>query len=231
MPRKILRLNETSWKRRDVINQEAQSLKSKHNRYDPEISHISAYGDGSVSRTVNKATWDRKKSSSSTKLTSKIIGDNEPRKNHVVNLLIARDISKQLKSIPSIHKDITVYHGWKPTDYHPGQVEGGILKTRGFLSTSMKADIAKNFAYGQFNVTDGSSGHKHYLRIKVPKNHPKAKYIAHLTGYENESEVLIDRNSKLKIHPKPKIFNKDGFKHHIWKADLLESLRTILYGR
>lgn len=93
----------------------------------------------------------------------------------------------------------------------------GILKKHSLISTSIDPKVAHDFS--------APSGDKHILRIHVPEGHPGFYFGNDInrSSKPEEHELLLPRNTTLKIHPKPTLFthgSPDSTKH-VWDAHIV----------
>lgn len=109
-------------------------------------------------------------------------------------------------------KDFHVYSGLhqKPS--------AGKHVHHGYMSTSTNHDQAKRFA-----CDSNKDGHHHMLKIKIKKGSKHGAMIGNHSEFPEESEFLVKRGAKLKVHPKPETFKtKAGVHYHIHHAEIVE---------
>jgi hypothetical protein len=82
-----------------------------------------------------------------------------------------------------------------------------------YTSTSTKRHVAEKFA-----EQVGRSGAQHVLKIHVPAGHPAISLKAHskYQGNNDESEVLLHRDTRLHIHHEPEYDNYTNT--YVWHA-------------
>lgn len=107
--------------------------------------------------------------------------------------------------------DVHVYHGLK--HWHPGDEAakgGGHIKLPAYTSTSI--DKQKSIKFGSANSDDKNH---HILHIHLQKG-DKASYLGTNSSFEDEKEMLLPRNTVLKVHPHFTECLHDGKTHKIW---------------
>lgn len=110
--------------------------------------------------------------------------------------------------------DLHVFHG---TDkFNPGEEAkkgSGRITFPSYTSTSIDPKIASDFA--------GSSSSAHILHIHLEKGQ-RAHYLGSNSHFDHEKEVLLPRNSTIKVNPIPTIVHTgDGDKQHIWHGHVV----------
>ena len=120
-------------------------------------------------------------------------------------------LDKVIASKPLEH-DVHVYHG---TGFHPGQEASKhperLIRLPAYTSTSLKKSIARDFA--------DYKGDRHIIHIHLKKGQ-HASYIADHSSIPEEWEMLLPRNTVLKIHKEPTILSDTN--DHIWHAEVHE---------
>lgn len=106
---------------------------------------------------------------------------------------------EQVLSESSLSKPVMTWRGVSPRVY--GRLEASVGKTvvdHGFTSVTSKENIARNFMNEYADFTRGSTGMKP-IRVFLPKG-AKAFPVAHVySGYHNEHELLIQRNTRYRV--------------------------------
>lgn len=100
---------------------------------------------------------------------------------------------------------------------------GSVMKMPAFTSGTIDPIVADKYAKpSKGEVVD----HKHILRIHVPEGHPGV-YVGNnieKTATAGESEVLLPRDIRLKIHDKPTRFtDSKNVRTHVWDASIVPS--------
>lgn len=111
-------------------------------------------------------------------------------------------IAHHSKPLPS---ETHVYSGIN-FDMHKVAAQGNTVHMPAFTSTSINPRKAQGFAAWNPKHTDMNSigkqrrSHdKHILHFKLPKGYNKGVYIAPVSGYANERELLLDKGQTWKI--------------------------------
>lgn len=100
--------------------------------------------------------------------------------------------------------EVHVYHGIK--HWHPGEEarkNNGYVKIPTYLSTSTNKYVAHRFS------------DRHILHIHM-KPGDKGRYVDHISKHRGEHEMLLPRNTVLKLHPR----NQKVGDHTIWHATI-----------
>ena len=109
----------------------------------------------------------------------------------------ADDIKALDKAISkfNLNEDIVVYRGTEGADFDLSK--GSIITQKGFTSTSTSFETAESYV----NSVESEWMEKPtVLKITVPKGKGRAAFVANTATFvPEESEVLLKRNSKLKI--------------------------------
>lgn len=101
----------------------------------------------------------------------------------------------------NLKEDIVVYRGTEGADFDLSK--GSIITQKGFTSTSTSFDSAESYVT---SVESDWMEQPTVLKITVPKGKGRAAYIANTATFvPEESEVLLKRNSRLKITGTQKI--------------------------
>lgn len=114
-----------------------------------------------------------------------------------------------------LKNDVHVFHG--TYRFNPGEVaakNGGKITLPAYTSTSIDAKQALDFADA------GNSHNSHVIHIHLKKGQSGHYYGDHSAAPE-EKEMLLPRNTTLRIHPKPTIIHSGGGAiTHIWHAHI-----------
>ena len=128
---------------------------------------------------------------------------------------------KNLDHLTSSHKldhDLHVYSG---VGFHPGELtkhSNGILKSPAFISTTHSKHTARSFAR-RTNTVDGNHLSSHIIHLHLKKGE-NAYHTTEHSVLSREHETIIPRDTNLKIHPKPTIYEHGVTKYHIWHAEI-----------
>lgn len=194
-------------KHQDVHNK----LDMDPNKFDkhPGSKHVHKYTDWSydinhnllAKQTGKKKTWHKTEHHT----YHDDIWNKNKKKEHYAQVA---GIDRALKKSKLQH-DTHVFHG--TNTWHPGEQAAkhpeGHVKSAAYLSTSIDQGKAHRFA--------GRGGHKaHILHIHLKKGH-HAMYLGSNSYHHHEKEMLLPRNTTLKIHPKPKVLSCGT---HVWHA-------------
>lgn len=120
------------------------------------------------------------------------------------------------------HKLDHPLHTYSGVGFHPGKLAAqhpeGHVTLPAYTSTSLDKNVAKGFADTAGYVKDkGTPLDKHIIHFKLPKGQ-RGKFIGKNSEYPGEQEYLLPRNTKIKIHPKPKMVKRLGKIYHVWTA-------------
>lgn len=123
-------------------------------------------------------------------------------------------IDRALKASKLEH-DVHVYHG--TYRFNPGELAKksatGHIKSAAYLSTSIDKSKARSFAGGKYNPEAA-----HVLHIHMKKGQ-HGLYLGPRSNFPEEHEMLLPRNTTLKIHPKP---TKLPSGVHVWHAHVVD---------
>lgn len=134
------------------------------------------------------------------------MNSDDPDMKHVSNL---DNIMGKRKSLGGI-----VYTGLG-TKFHRNignMLKRGITHNPSYTSVSNDIEVAKGFSQRD------NEGNHHVLEIHLPKDHPGVFVPPYSFWGESEHETVLPRGMSFKIHPKPKLYNKQGIIYHVWKA-------------
>lgn len=176
-------------------------MSEKHQFNDEEISHISNY---------THSSWQLNEHLYNTAKNKK-----EPGKIFIAGFGKNYDIDGLDKATNkhSLEHDLHIYSGLSFNPHKElSKNKTGLVHLPAFTSTSVSKDIA--FNYAKHNQTGGI---KHILHIHM-KPGDRGAYIDQHSVYNGEHEMLLPRNTTLKVHPKPHIEEKDGHTVHVWRA-------------
>src|SRR5690606_32526555 len=95
------------------------------------------------------------------------------------------------------------------------------VKTKGFLSTSIDRGIARNFGKAHTHYDgpkdsygyQGSTSHKHVLRIKIKPGTKHGAYVDHISSYPGEREFILKPGRKLTFKRKMSVRDWGGGEH------------------
>jgi len=113
-----------------------------------------------------------------------------------------------------------VYSGMH-TDLHKVPTTDGKKKIElhAFTSTSLKHDVAKDFA-PIHDPEKGNMYQRHIIRVKVPKGHHGA-YVDHHSSNAGEKEFVLPRGTKMHVNNKPTHTTTSGnVETHTWDAEI-----------
>jgi hypothetical protein len=124
----------------------------------------------------------------------------------------------------SLPHDLHVYSGVK---WNPGEVAAkhpeGHVHLPAFTSTSTDPYVAHGFArdHAINKATTNSHEHteNHIIHFHL-KEGQTAKYVGHTSEVKDEHEVILPRNTTIKVHPTPDTYEDEysGEKTHVWHA-------------
>jgi hypothetical protein len=86
--------------------------------------------------------------------------------------------------------------------------------------TSMTHDKSRAREFALDKAYKHEDGSKHILHIHMKKT-DKGLHVSHFSHYHDEHETILPRNTKIKIHKKPTIYNDYGSKTHVWHAHII----------
>ncbi len=145
---------------------------------------------------------------------------------------IIKDLVQQLDSVAQKHvtpADMTVYRG---LPVQPNLERGNTFTSKGFMSTSVTPEFAKEWAGSQAHYRSKKlkknpkafskfiqPTYSHIMQITVPKGTPGFYPNSGL-----QKEWVAPRDSKLTVNPKPQIDH--AAKTVTWKADLVSAPRV-----
>ena len=75
----------------------------------------------------------------------------------------------------------------------------GIMRVNHFISTSIDPSIATEHDNFQRVIHDKGIKHTHILHFRLPEGYKHARYIAQISRYTGEHEMLMDRNQQWKL--------------------------------
>lgn len=116
-----------------------------------------------------------------------------------------------------LNHDLHVFHG--TTKFNPGEEaakNGGRIHLPAYTSTSINARNALDFADA------GQSHSSHVIHIHMKKGQ-HGHYLGSNSEVPEEQELLLPRNTTLRIHPKPTILHSgagSSKKTHVWHAHI-----------
>lgn len=117
----------------------------------------------------------------------------------------------------TLPSSLHVYSGMGPNRTYAvrnAAKEGKHLHLPAYTSTSTSKHIGSVFSRTSHEKDKKET---HMLHVHLPKGHA-GLYIDKGGQTQTEQEFLLPRHTKLKIHPKPTVFETDTHKHHIWHA-------------
>lgn len=120
--------------------------------------------------------------------------------------------------IDNLRKQLGIANGVTDEELNR-RLKGAIFFDRAFTSTSLNPDVAEDFA----THNSGKNGKKEatILQIHAPKG-LKAQYIAPISKYKGEAELLVDQNTPLRIlDVVTEVDPKTGIKYRLVKAEFL----------
>ena len=112
-------------------------------------------------------------------------------------------------------------HLYSGLGFNPAHMmnKNGHVHLPAYTSLSHDKSTASNFAaaaaYKHHEVDN-----IHMLHLQVKKK-DKGLHVSHLSNHESEHETILPRNTKIKIHKKPTIYNKNNKKIHVWHAHIV----------
>lgn len=121
-------------------------------------------------------------------------------------------------SSSKLEHDVHVYHGI--SGWHPGEEAAkgnGRIRLPAYTSTSISKSIAHGFARGHKNPETGKPEH-HILHIHLKKGQ-KGVYAGDHSHFPDEKEMILPRNTTLKIHKTP---TKPDEHTHVWHAHVVD---------
>lgn len=119
--------------------------------------------------------------------------------------------------------DVHLFHGTR--NYNPGKEAAkhphGHITLPGYTSTSHDAQQAHRFG-GRTSRSKKYQKMSHIIHIHAKKG-TKGIHLGEYSEHPTENEVLLHRNTTLKIHPKPDILKhpKTGVTH-VWHAHIVD---------
>lgn len=100
-----------------------------------------------------------------------------------------------------LEHDVHVYHGTQ--GFNPGKLAAMHPERKimlpAYMSTSIDKEQADRFAGGTSEFKRQYGGHIIHIHLKKGQ---KARYLGSNSEYEDEKEMLLPRNTVMKIHPK-----------------------------
>ncbi len=120
------------------------------------------------------------------------------------------------------HKLEHPLHVFSGVGFHPQELASqhpeGHVHLPAYTSTSIDKSVARDFA-GTAGFGKGERS-RHIIHMELPKGHP-GKYLGRNSENSSESEFMLPRNMKIKIHPEPKVVSSYGHDYHIHKATVV----------
>ena len=178
----------------------ADHVKDNHNLNHNEIHHVKNYSNSS--RFLNR------------------------------DLISAHKNKENIDSLDSYHHQ-TIHHLDTATKRHIGhnmhlysglgfdphhmKNKNGRVHLPAYTSLTHNKHTADSFAEGS-SYLHGED--RHVLHLQVKKK-DKGLHVSHLSSYEGEHETILPRNTKIKIHKKPTIYEQYGHKVHVWHAHIV----------
>lgn len=133
---------------------------------------------------------------------------------------IEKHLSSAIKS-HTTNQDMYVYHSNDslPNLHHIKTKKPIILTHKGYTSTSLSHKESEKFSADQdaFNQKNKKS-YSHVMKIHVPEGSHAADISNH-SKFKTEREVLLHKNIKIAVHPKPTFDNTRGLV--TWHANLI----------
>ena len=167
----------------DTTDTELEYFEKKPNAREKDFSHLLSAGINNA--LIRKGTGGRHQIPFMSHMTET---------QHKQALARADLISKEIDRSAPLPHEATVYHGTRldPHDH----MQNGILHSHGFMSTSSERDLAEDFAVSVHPAMEGTK--PHIYKITLPKGHRALPMSYEHTHMPEESEILLNRGTKLK---------------------------------
>lgn len=165
---------------RDILNESKQGDLNisllKHYNFNSEAHETNLYHYSSDSMDINNHLWNKN--------SGKEIPYEKESKEKI------KGIDDALGSYKTPHE----FHVYSGIQYNPKRRmdSNRVVNHPGYLSTSIDKNVGR-----MSSVSPSNSSDKHFLRIKVPKDHPGA-YVESVSPYKDEKEFLLPRDTKMK---------------------------------
>lgn len=121
-------------------------------------------------------------------------------------------------------------HTYSGVNWHPGEMAAkhpeGHVHLPAFTSTSLDPRVAHSFAQDHGTEMARNKGvphtDNHVIHFHLKAGQP-SKYVGHTSEYPDERELILPRDTTIKVHPKPDTYEDEysGEKTHIWHAHVV----------